>query len=194
MSDHAVAFRDLFRQVCEGDEQAACELLQRYQGDLRILARVRLNDPNLRRALDSMDICQSVFGAFFARAAAGQIELETPQQFLKLMATMIHNKVIDYARRYQSRRRNVRMVLNIDVQDMHLAGHDPTASQEVSGRELEREFRQRLSDDELRMAELRKDGRGWDEIAGELGGTPESLRKKLTRAIDRICRELELGF
>jgi RNA polymerase sigma factor (sigma-70 family) len=189
MADVAT-FRDLFEQICRGDQQAARELLQRYERDLRILARVRLTDPLLRRAIDSMDVCQSVFGVFFARAAAGLIDLDTPEQFLRLMATMIHNKVIDYARRFQSRRRDVRRQINVDAGDMHLAGSDLTASQIMSGRELLEKFQAQLTAEERQLAEMRKDGRKWEDIARALGGTPEALRKKLSRAIERITREL----
>ncbi|HUG93303.1 MAG TPA: sigma-70 family RNA polymerase sigma factor [Planctomycetaceae bacterium] len=184
------SFRDLFEQICRGDQQAARELLVRYERDLRILARVRLTDPNLRRAIDSMDVCQSVFGVFFARAAAGLINLETPEQFLRLMATMIHNKVIDYARRFQSRRRDVRRQLDVDAGDMHLPGHDPTASQVVSGQELLAKFQAQLTDEERQLAEMRKAGCKWEDIARELGSSPEALRKRLSRAIDRIMRQL----
>ena len=184
------SFRDLFEQICRGEQHAARELLERYERDLRILARVRLTDPNLRRAIDSMDVCQSVFGVFFARAAAGLIELETPEQFLRLMATMIHNKVIDYARRFQSRRRDVRRQLDVHAGDMHLPGHDPTASQVISGRELLEKFQAQLSDEERQLADLRKAGRKWEDIARVMGSTPDSLRKKLSRAIERVTRQL----
>ena len=184
------SFRDLFEQICRGDQQAARELLQRYERDLRILARVRLTDPNLRRAIDSVDVCQSVFGVFFARAAAGLIELDTPEQFLRLMATMIHNKVVDYARRFQSKRRDVRRQLDGDAGDMNLPGHDPTGSEVVSGQELLDKFQAQLSDEERQLAELRKSGRKWEDIARELGGRPDALRKKLSRAIERVTREL----
>ena len=184
------SFRDLFEQICRGEQHAARELLERYERDLRILARVRLTDPNLRRAIDSMDVCQSVFGVFFARAAAGLIELETPEQFLRLMATMIHNKVIDYARRFQSRRRDIRRQLDVHAGDMHLAGHDPTASQVVSGQELLEKFEAELSDEERQLADLRKAGRKWDDIARVMGSSADSLRKKLSRAIERVTRQL----
>ena len=42
----------------------------------------RLADARLGNLLDSMDICQSVLTSFFVRAAAGQYDLETPEQLL----------------------------------------------------------------------------------------------------------------
>ena len=35
-------------------------------------------------------------------------------------------------------------------------------------------------------------GREWPEIATELGGNADALRKKFTRAINRVTRELGL--
>ena len=40
-----------------------------------------------------MDICQSVLGSFFVRAATGQYKLETPEHLLKLLTTMARNKL-----------------------------------------------------------------------------------------------------
>ncbi|MCI0434558.1 MAG: sigma-70 family RNA polymerase sigma factor [Gemmatimonadetes bacterium] len=177
--------------MCAGEEQAACELLNEYERDLRILARVRLTDRALRRAIDSADICQSVFGTFFARAAMGLIELDSAEQFLKLMATMIHNKVIDYTRRLHSKRRDVRRTMSVNVDDMDLPGHEPTASAVIAGQELLEKYQARLSDSERHLAEMRKEGRSWEAIALELGGTPESQRKRLSRAVERVRRELQ---
>jgi hypothetical protein len=50
-----------------------------------------------------------------------------------------------------------------------------------------------LSDDERRLAEQRGRGDSWAEIAAANAGTPEGLRKKLARAIERALRQLGLG-
>ena len=50
----------------------------------------------------------------------------------------------------------------------------------------------RLSEQELFLADQRALGRAWDDIAAELGASPEALRKRLARALDRVGREL--GF
>ncbi len=43
---------------------------------------------------------------------------------------------------------------------------------------------------EQRKLEQRKLGRGRDKLAGEYAVSPEALRKKVTRAIDRVAREV----
>ncbi len=55
---------------------------------------MRLTDPSLYRLLDSMDVCQSVLLSFFVRAAAGQYDLEQPQELLKLLVVMAWNKLV----------------------------------------------------------------------------------------------------
>lgn len=82
------SFRALIARVRAGDEQAAAELVQHYEPAIRRAARVRLVDTRLNRLLDSIDICQSVMASFFVRTALGQFELNTPDQLLRLLATM----------------------------------------------------------------------------------------------------------
>jgi hypothetical protein len=62
----------------------------------------------------------------------------------------------------------------------------------VSGRELLQEFRRRLSEEERQLADARAAGRDWNQIAAEYGDSPEALRKRLSRAVDRISQELGL--
>jgi len=104
----AQAFRDLIQRVRGGDEDAATEIVQRYEATIRMAIRVRLDQSDLRRLLDSMDICQSVLANFFVRAASGQFELETPEQLVKLLVTMARNKLINHANQQRAARRKSR--------------------------------------------------------------------------------------
>ncbi len=51
----------------------------------------------------------------------------------------------------------------------------------MAGRELLDQVRSRLTDEERLLADRRGEGRPWDGIAAELGGTAESRRKQLAR-------------
>jgi hypothetical protein len=55
-----------------------------------------------------------------------------------------------------------------------------------------REFRDRLSDQERRLADLRAIGHTWAEVAAEVGGSPDALRIAFSRAVDRVVGELRL--
>jgi RNA polymerase sigma-70 factor (ECF subfamily) len=185
-------FRDFLSRVRAGDEEAATELVRLYEPELRRAVRVQLRDNRLRRLLDSMDVCQSVLASFFIRAALGQYELETPEQLLHLLARMARNKVVNEAHHQQAGRRDYRRLAAGGAQQHEVPGRDPTPSQIIAGRELLEEARRRLSPDERRLLELREQGRGWAEIAAELGGSPEALRKQLARAVERVAEALGL--
>src|SRR5947208_1547331 len=102
------SFQDLLRRVRERDEQAAAELVRRYEPTIRLAVRVRLTDPHLRRLLDSVDICQSILANFFVRAAAGQFELERSVQLVKLLVTMARNHLVNQALKHRAARRDQR--------------------------------------------------------------------------------------
>src|SRR5207248_965931 len=125
------------------------ELVRRYEPEIRRAIRVKLTDPRLRGVLDSVDVCQSVLGNFFVRAAAGQFELDNPRQLLGLLVTMARNKVLDHARRQQADRRDQRRVDAGGADGLdQVADGGPGPSTIVAGRELLAEVRRRLSDEE----------------------------------------------
>ena len=70
------------------------------------------------------------------------------------------------------------------------AGGSP--SREVEARDLLQEVHRRLSPDERRLLELRNQGLDWAAIAAELGGSAEALRRRLSRALDRVAEQLGL--
>src|SRR5205814_2300546 len=103
---------------------------------VRRVIRVRLRDQKLRRQMDSLDICQSVLGNFFARAALGQYDLQSPDDLIRLLATMAKNRLLDKVSELRAAKRDVRRVEGAPIEDIQLGGFDPTASRIASGREL----------------------------------------------------------
>jgi RNA polymerase sigma factor (sigma-70 family) len=186
------AFQVLIERVRGGDAEAATELVRRYEPMVRRAARVRLVDLRLARLLDSMDICQSVMASFFVRAALGQYELNSPDQLLRLLATMARNKLANHAHRQRAARRDVRRTEGDGDDAAEVAGRGATPSRQVSARELLDAARARFSDTERRLLEQRQDGANWVDIAAAEGGSPEALRKKLARAVDRVAKEIGL--
>ena len=57
-----------------------------------------------------------------------------------------------------------------------------TPSQIVANRELLQKFREQLSEEERRLADLRAAGLDWAAVAAQMGGTPEGRGKQLARA------------
>jgi RNA polymerase sigma-70 factor (ECF subfamily) len=186
-------FADLIRRVRQGEETAAAELVRTYEPEIRRAVRIRLTDPRLGRLFDSMDICQSVLANFFIRVAAGQFDLKRPEQLLKLLVTMARNKLRDQARRQRAERRDHRRLEYGHTAALEaVADSAASPSRVVAGQELLQELRRQLSAEERYLADQRALGREWADIAAEQGEGPEALRKRLTRALDRVARHLGL--
>jgi RNA polymerase sigma-70 factor (ECF subfamily) len=189
-------FMNFLNRVRAGDQRAAEELVRMYEPEIRREVRLRMRDPRLRRDFDSVDICQSVLGSFFVRASLGQYDLQKPEDLIKLLVTMTRNKLVGQVRKQQTQKRDLarrdaagqeKLQTLTDRRD---AG--PTPSLQVANDELIQEFRKRMTPEELQIAERRTQGVNWGAIATELGGTAESCRKQLARAMDRVSQELGL--
>jgi RNA polymerase sigma-70 factor (ECF subfamily) len=109
---------------------------------------------------------------------------------------MARNRLIDQARRQQSGRRDARRLdAGAEQQLANVADSStPTPSQTVSEKELFQAVRDQLTPEERQLAEQRALGKDWAEIAKEVGSTPEALRKKLGRALDRVTRRLGIDI
>jgi RNA polymerase sigma-70 factor (ECF subfamily) len=188
----ADAFADLVRRLRAGDEEAAAELVRGYESTVRRVVRLRLRDPRLRRVFDSMDVCQSVLGSFLLRTAAGQYDLDGPEQLVQLLAEIARKKVAAAARRERAGIRDHRRLEGQGPEAFPTADPGPSPSQVVSGRELLSKLRLLLSTEERQLAELRTQGLGWVEVARQLGGTADGRRMQLDRAVRRVACELGL--
>jgi RNA polymerase sigma-70 factor (ECF subfamily) len=174
-----------------GDEPALEELVERYAPVIRLEARMRLRSAHLRAVLDSMDICQSVLKSFFLRAAAGQFDIDRPEDLRKLLVKMACNKSHEAARREYADKRDARRSVSLGEEAHQVAGdEDPVG--EVEWQELLMRGRQMLSPEEREIAEGRSAGRSWEELAAQLGGSPDRLRMQLSRAQDRVAAALGL--
>ena len=190
----ALAYADFIRRVRAGDEQAAEELVRRYEAEIRLEVRVwlRVRDPRLRRVFDSMDICQSVLASFFVRAAVGDFDLAEPRQLIGLLVGMARNKLSEQVRHHQRQRRDVRRTSGAEADAQLAPAVGETPSQVVAHRELLQKFREQMSEEERRIADLRAAGLDWADVAAQLGGTAEGRRKQLARAVARVGSGLGL--
>ena len=185
-------FRDLIRRVRSGDEQAAAQLVKQYEPAIRRAVRYRLGDSRLRRTLDSLDVCQAVLGSFFVRAASGEYELDSPEQLLRLLASMARNKLGKEIRGQRAARRDHRRQSAEPIEECQAAATDPSPSQQLAIGELLHQVHARLSPEELQLVEWRNQGRDWADIAAQLGVKPATLRKQFSRALGRVGQDLGL--
>jgi len=182
-------FRDLLSRARAGDQRAACDLVRQLEPELHRAVRVRMSDPRLRRHFDSADVCQSVLANFFVRARLGEFELARPEDLARMLNVMARNKIADRARRQTAAKRDGRRVEGDAALD-GLAGPEHEPARVVASRDLLGEVRKLLDDEERDLADLRAAGMDWQEIAGRVGGQPDTLRKKLGRALDRVTATL----
>jgi RNA polymerase sigma-70 factor (ECF subfamily) len=190
----STTFVDFIRRIRAGDDQAAAELVDRYEPVIRREVRLRLKDPRLNSRFDWTDVCQSVLASFFLRAASGQYDLAEPGQLVKLLVVMTRHKLANQVRRHRAERRDIGRLESHDPADLEgHPVHDPSPSRMVAGRELLEEFRRRLTENERALVDLRAQGCEWPEIAARLGGTPQARRKQFARAVDRVEQQLEGG-
>jgi RNA polymerase sigma factor (sigma-70 family) len=186
-------FADFVRRIRAGDDQAAAELVNRFESLIRREVRLRISGSQVNRAFDSLDVSQSVLANFFARAATGQFELEHPDQLARLLVTMARNKLVS---RVRSERRQIRDIRRVtgdrDALD-RVADEQQSPSEIVGRKELLERFRTLLSDEERQIIDLRNEGLGWDEVATKLGGTGQARRMQMSRGIERLIRQLGIA-
>jgi RNA polymerase sigma-70 factor (ECF subfamily) len=184
-------FHELMRRVRARDQQAAADLVKRYERVIRVAVRVRLG-ADLRGLLDSTDICQSVLASFFVRAALGQYELNEPEQLLRLLTTMARHKLLNQARKQRTAGRDARRLERGVAVEEAVLDPEPGPNQVAADRELLERVLARLPEDARRLAAARSQGRTWDEIAAETGERSDTLRMRFRRALDEVTGALGL--
>lgn len=185
-------FAEFIRRIRTGDDLAAEELVQQFEPIIRRELRLKMTDRRMGRAIDSVDICQSIWSSFFLRTAAGQYDLETPKQLINLLMSMTNNKLASQARRQHREKRDVNR-LDAGGQVEYLSDQrQETPSGIVSGKELLSIIENGLSDEERQITELRRLGHSWAEVAERLGGNAQARRMQMDRAADRVASQI--GF
>ena len=190
MSD--VSFVSLIERVRAGDQVAAALLVERHAPAVRRAVRFRLTDPRMRSLFDSLDFCQSALGSFFIRAAAGQFEVNSPEQLVRLLSTMARNKLVNHALKERARFANSSSSGTMSHELSMVVSSEPDPAQITSTAELCQNALELMTPDERDLLELRKQGRSWIVIAQAKHSTPVVLRKQLSRALDRVLQEVGL--
>ncbi len=179
-------FPELIRLARCGDEDAATRLTREFEPFIlrfvRFRMRIRSDHQRLRPELDSAEICQSIFKSLFVGLRRGRFELGQPDQLRKLLSAMVRLKVANRARRPNV---TLREVLDVDAPRQRVdSGSGPEKA--VDDKELLDTILKRFAADELDLLIRRLDEQPWPAIAEAAGGTAEALRKKLTRALERV--------
>jgi RNA polymerase sigma-70 factor (ECF subfamily) len=177
--------------VRQGDEEAARQLVRRYESAIRVAVRTHLSDPRLRRQFDSMDVCQSVLRSFFFHMTGEGYNLHAPAQLLALLTKMAQNKLGTRARDQFRQRRDVRRLSQVGVDDVDVASQEPDPTRRIEDQDLLDHALGMMSPEIRAIAVRRMDGELWPKIARALGGTPDGRRKQFERALAPIADLLE---
>ncbi|MFI4875604.1 MAG: RNA polymerase sigma factor [Blastopirellula sp. JB062] len=196
MTDDSIDIAELIGQIRQGNPAAAEQLFRCYEPEIRAEIRYRLRSAAVRRVVDSQDICQSVMISFFLRVGAGQYEIAEPQDLLRLLLKIARNKTHDAYRAQMAEKRDIRRIRPLGDADSpdERPRLDQQAIDAAQLAELLEELEQQLSTQEFEIASLRRQGFEWEEIGQKLGESPEALRKRFHRAIERIGRNLTPWF
>src|SRR5262245_29984760 len=109
-----------------------------------------------------------------------------------VLATFAVYKLISPAWNRHAHARDQRRVTSADEDGRRFVSVSPSPSKQLAVRDLLHEIERRLSPDERRILELKNQGHNWAAIGTEIGGSSEALRRKLSRALDRVAKQLGL--
>lgn len=191
MADSTAEFSALVERVRLGDESALAELIQRYEAEVRLTARLLLGRA-LRPHLDTVDLVQSVYHSLLVGLREKKIEVGTPQQFLGLAVTIVRRKVARHWRRIQRQQRiEPRCDETEEVGDLLTALPTPDAgpAETVQYNDTLAHVRDRLDEKDRQLIELRLQGCSTAEVARQLGLDPDILRVRLSRLRRRLREE-----
>jgi RNA polymerase sigma-70 factor (ECF subfamily) len=188
------AFADLIERVRGGDQDAAFELVRRYEPRIRRFVHGRMNDAQLRRVLDSQDIVQSALGEFFRRLNIGQFDLEKPEDLAKLLTVMARNKLRNKAKAEHREKRGGDSKGLYDNELLSaLADSDSSPSHTAIQADLMDKVVDELSPAEREIFVKLRQGFKWEEIAATLGdgATSENLRQRWSRTLQRLRQKFD---
>ena len=178
-------------RIRAGDEEAARELLTRFEAGVRLVVRRQL--PRiLRTRFDSIDFLQSVWGSFFRRVRTGPTDIQDSRQLSAFLAWAARNKVIDEYRRAASQKKGLRREEPLCLDGEHprdLPAATEAPSEVVEAREAYGRLRDLLPEDRRGILELKAEGFSSKEIGARLGISERTVQRVLEDLRRRAQRE-----
>jgi RNA polymerase sigma factor (sigma-70 family) len=169
-----------------GDPQAIEDYLRRIDPFLRQVIRLRLIDSRLRRVLDTSDILQSLLKDFLSRKQNDTPPVGATGGLRAYLVAAAHKKIL-------ARLRKECRHLGSLPRDWDAVSPEPSPAQQAEQRDLYQVVRARLPEDRRLLFDLCAQGLTWPEIARQVGGKPNALRVRLSRAVRTILNDLNHG-
>jgi RNA polymerase sigma-70 factor (ECF subfamily) len=177
-----------------GDEEAARELLTRYEAEVRLVVRRQL--PRLLRSrFDSLDFLQSVWGSFFRRVRTGPTDFEDSRHLVAFLARAAKNKVIDEYRRAASRKQDMSReepLWSDGARPKDLPADIDSPSEVAQAREVFGRLRELVPEDRRTIIELKAEGLSSRDIGDRLGISERTVQRVLEE-LRRRAEQWERG-
>jgi RNA polymerase sigma-70 factor (ECF subfamily) len=178
-------------RIQAGDEDAARELLRRYEAEVRLVVRRQL--PRLLRSrFDSLDFLQSVWGSFFRRVRSGPAEFEDSRHLVAFLARAAKNKVIDEYRRAASRKQDVHREEPLWLEGgrpKEVAAVNDSPSEVAQAREVYGRLQALLPEDRRAVLEMKAEGLSSRDIGERLGISERTVQ----RVLEDLRRKAGIG-
>jgi len=185
-------FSDLIQLVQQGDANAFKAVMERYGDAIRREIRFILRDSRLRVCVGESDVLQSVALRFFVGMRDDQFDVRTPEDLVGLLKGIARNRVAELVRFWQAQRRDLRCNQSLPGFELeNSSDENHQGLHALAEAELIEAVSGRLTQEERQILDWRDDGISWAVIAGRIGGSNESVRKRHERAMDRIANELK---
>src|SRR5439155_5220993 len=91
-------FADLMERAKSGDPAAICDVLSRFEPEVRMMVRARL-PRKLRTQFDSIDFVQAVWQSFFSDLRRNPRDFANSDHLRGYLAGVVRNKVLEQHRR-----------------------------------------------------------------------------------------------
>lgn len=191
MTDASGEFAELVERARQGDNTALAALVERYEPDVRIVARVLLG-PALRPHLDSLDLVQSVHRSLLVGLREGKFDVSTPEKLIALTSEMVRRKV---GGKWRKLRRQQRLSHGADGPEeltrllASVCSAETNPAQAAQVNDTVEQVCRSLSEPDRRLLTLRLQGFSTAEAAREMDADADVLRVRLSR----LRRHLRAG-
>ncbi len=187
---HSIPFDELVERATQGDQEAAESLLDGYSEFIAREVRTQRRFESLKSLVDVEDIAQSVWRCFFGSLKQGALVFRDCRDLAAYLATVTRNRIDSQLRKHLADKRDVRRTVNSHDFETAADSHS-NPSYSISTMEFLQQVMRQMTPEERMVATRRASGSTWEELAAEMGTTPEALRKRHTRTAARLLSELE---
>lgn len=175
-------FLDLLSRVRGGDDDAAAELVRRYERAVLRSVRSRLGR-SMRSAMDSMDVMQSVHRSLLTGVKSQRFQLASPQQLIGLAVVMVQRKVARHWRKLKQFPIDKSATADQSAATAlaSIASDESAPAEMAAASDLLDRLLGQLGDLDQQLVRLKLEGHSSVEAAAILGKEPAFIRMRWSR-------------